>query len=238
MPPRKKTSASKITTVLTSIEEGKSIKDTSQSTNLEQLRSQVTQQINAIFDLLIKEINAVSELKKRSQEELALKERQNRQHEDEQSFNFLMAQRKKQAEFDEKLAHEKKMFEEMVRQKEEKLQLLKEDIDKREKELNDLKMQAEAFPQKLEKTLEETGRQLTAELKKDFDNERKLITQKYESDLKLRDQQISSLQTAIKQQEKEIASLRQEKTKAQDQMKEIAIAVVSSKETHLQTQTS
>lgn len=208
----------------------KSLKEVNQTTNYEHLRTQVNQQINSLFDLLIKEINALDNLKKKTQEELELQERQRKQQEQENNFTLLLTQRKKQAEFDEKLEKERKTFEEEKRKKEAEIKIQKEELDNKEKELENLNIQVESFPQKLEKATTDAKKQISAELKKDFDTEKKLLIQKYESDLKLLQQQITSLQTQIKQQEKEILSSKDEKTKAIEQVKELAVAVIKGKE--------
>ncbi|OGK38151.1 hypothetical protein A3F03_05140 [Candidatus Roizmanbacteria bacterium RIFCSPHIGHO2_12_FULL_41_11] len=238
MPARKKITTIAVSPTITASESKKTVKETNQISNLEQLKIQVAQQINALFDLLIKEVDTVEIIKKKTQEELELQKRQRKQEEEEQNFNILLTQKKKQAEFDEKLDKDKKAFTEYQRQKEEELTVQKESLDKQEKEYKELKNEVESFPQKLGKTIEETKKQITAELRKDFETENKLLTQKYESGVQLLEQQIVSLQTQIKQLDKESQSLKDEKTSAVEQVKEIAIAVVKGKEKDLQTQAS
>ena len=238
MPARKKITTIAVSPTITASESKKTVKETNQISNLEQLKIQVAQQINALFDLLIKEVDTVEIIKKNTQEELELQKRQRKQEEEEQNFNILLTQKKKQAEFDEKLDKDKKAFTEYQRQKEEELTVQKESLDKQEKEYKELKNEVESFPQKLGKTIEETKKQITAELRKDFETENKLLTQKYESGVQLLEQQIVSLQTQIKQLDKESQSLKDEKTSAVEQVKEIAIAVVKGKEKDLQTQAS
>ncbi len=121
-----------------------------------------------------------------------------------------------------KLEKEKKAFEENKQQKEKELKLLKENLDNKDNEFKQLKLQ-----------IEEVKKQTTTELKKDFDNEKKLMIQKYESDIKLLQQQINSLQQQVKQQEKEIEFLKDEKSKAMEQIKELAVAVIKGKEKDL-----
>ncbi|OGK40630.1 hypothetical protein A3A74_04300 [Candidatus Roizmanbacteria bacterium RIFCSPLOWO2_01_FULL_35_13] len=238
MPPRKKITATDVSTALPLSEPKKTVKETSQISNLEKLKMQVSQEINALFDLLIKEINVVEEIKKKTQEELELQKRQRKQEEEEQNFSLQLTQKKKQAEFDEKLEKEKKVFSEYQKQNEEEMATQKENLDSQVKEFKELKSQVESFPQKLEKAIEETKKQITGELKKDFETEKKLLIQKYESSLRLLEQQINSFQIQIKQLEKENQSLKEEKTNAIDQVKEIAVAVVKGKEKELQPQNS
>ena len=237
MPPRKKITTTEISTVLPSIDSKKTTKEVDQS-NLEQLRLQVSQQMNVLFDHLIKEINSVEVLKKKTQEELDLQKRQRKQEEEEQNFNLLLSQKKKQVEFDEGLKKEKKMFEEYQEQKEEELTTKREQLDSQEKEFKELKNQVDSFAQKLENAINDAKKQTTTELKKDFETEKKLLIQRYESGTKLLEQQISSFQIQIKQQDREMQSLKDEKTNAVEQVKEIAVAVVKGREKDLPTSTS
>lgn len=238
MPARKKIAATETPTVLPLSEPKKAVKETSQVSNLEKLKMQVSQEISGLFEILIKEISTVEDLKRKTQEEMELQKRQKKQEEEEQNFSLQLTQKKKQAEFDEKLEKERKAFAEYQREKEEQLTTQKENLNSQEKEYKDLKNQVEAFPQKLEKAIEETKKQIIGELKKDFETEKKLLTQKYESGLALLEQQLNSLQLQIKQLEKENQSLKDEKTNAIEQVKEIAVAVVKGKEKDLQPQNS
>lgn len=234
MPPRKKITTPGVSTIPSLSETNKAVKETSQILNLEKLKLQLFQQINDLFDILTKEIRTVEELKKKTQEEFELQKRQKKQEDEEQNFNLQLTQKKKQAEFDEKLDKERKAFAEYQRQKEEELTVEKENLDTKKKEFKDLQTQVEAFPQELEDEIGKTKRQITEELKKDFETEKKLFSQKYESDLVLLKQQINSLQTQIKQLEKENQSLKDEKIGAIEQVKQIAVAVVKGKEKELQ----
>ncbi len=237
MPPRKKITTTEISPALPLSDSKRAAKETNQS-NLEQLRSQVTQQINALFDTLIKEVNSVESTKKKTEEELELQKRLRKQEEEEQNFNLLLNQKKKQAEFDEELEKERKAFSDYQKEKQDAITIQKENLEKQEKEFKDLKSQVESFPQKLEKAIENTRRDLTTDLKKDFETEKKLLVQKYESGIQLFEQRINSLQIQIKQLERENQSLKDEKTNAVEQVKELAIAVVKGKEKEPQLQNS
>lgn len=208
-------------------------RENSQVAMLENLKRQSADQINLLFDRLINEINTLEDLKKKTMEELERQKRGQQQREEQENLTFLLAQRKKQAEFDEKLEKEKRVVAEDQSQKEEKLRLQKELLDKKEQELQDFKLQIESFPQKITKTVEETKKQTAAELKKDFDTEKKLLIQKYEADGKLLNQQVVNLLNQSKQLDKEIQSLKEEKIRAIEQVKELAVAVVRGKEKDL-----
>ena len=91
------------------------------------------------------------------------------------------------------------------------LRLKKETLEERETEYKGLKAKVEAFPSQLEKTIDEVKKQVSLELKKEHEGEKKFMNQKTEYDLKLLQQQINNFQQTVKQQEKEIISLKEEK---------------------------
>lgn len=205
-------------------------KQTSKISNAESLKVQSVERLSLAFDVLVKELNALEDLKRKTKEDLELEKRQFKQQAEQDNLTTLLSERKRRAEFDEKLEKEKKQFEESVRSKEVELKTKGEALDMRLAELEELKAQAESFPVKLGKAVEEAKKQISVELKKDFDNEKVLLTQKYQSELKLLEQQIASLQNQNKQQEKEMTMLRTEKTKAIEQIKDLAVAVIHGKE--------
>ena len=229
MPSRKK-AASDSVPMLDMPADKKVSEDENRMNALEQLKNRIGQEIGAIFDLLIKESNAIEELKRKTAEEIARQKREHKQEEEQKNLDYFLMDRKRRAEFDEKLEQERRTYDAEKNRKEEEFRSRKETLDGREEELRRLTKEVESFSENIEKTIEETRKQTTAELKKDFDMEKKLLVQKYESDLKLSAQQISSLQTQQKQQEKEIQSLKQEKIAAIEQLKELAVAVVRGKE--------
>lgn len=164
--------------------------------------------------------------KRTTEEQLELQRRQFKQEQNESNLNLVLNQRKLQAEFDEKLSKEKKTFEEESARKDEALKVQKENLDRVEAEQKNFKMEFDAFPEKLEKAVEVARKETATELKKDFDVEKKLLAQKNESDIKLLNQQIANLQTQLKQQDKEIQYLKEEKMKAMEQVKDMAVAMV------------
>ena len=227
MPPRKKittdVSAPEITTKKVS-----EVKN--QASSLETLRTQISKEINTVIDLLISQIAVFEQTKKQTQEEIETKEKQKRQIEVEQIFNTSMEQKKKQAEFEDKLNKEKKDFEGKKEMELNELKLKKETLEEKEAEYKELKTQVETFPAKLEKVADEAKKQISIELKKEHEGEKKFINQKIEYDLKLLQQQINNFQQLAKQQEKEIISLKEEKALMMQQMKELAVAVIKGKE--------
>jgi len=227
MPPRKKittnVSAPEITTKKVS-----EVKN--QTSSLETLRNQISKEINTVIDLLISQIAVFEQTKKQTQEEIETKEKQKKQIEMEQIFNTSMEQKKKQAEFEEKLQKERKDFEEKKEVELTELKLKKETLEQKETEYKELKAKVETFPSQLAKAIDEAKKQVSIELKKEHEGEKKFMNKKIEYDLKLLQQQISNFQQMVKQQEKEIISLKEEKALMMQQMKELAVAVIKGKE--------
>lgn len=230
MAPRKKAT---LNTLLTEVNSEKTPADTTKTSDLEIIRSQISKEINGVIDLLISQINALNETRKQTQEVLTQQEKQRKQIEEEGNFDKLMEQKKKQAEFDEKLSKEQKEFESEKESEIIELKQKKEMLDQKEKEYNELKLQVETFPTKLEKAVEEIKKQVTVELKRESESEKKFMIQKADFDLKLLQQQVNNLQTLVKQQEKEILSSKDEKNQAIEKVKELAVAIIKGKENPL-----
>lgn len=240
MPPRKKATVEptlpSFVSPSVSVEKTTAVKEkTNTKSALENLRVETIKEVNHFINQLITDIDQVENLKKQVLEETEIKKRQQKQTEEEQTFTFLMNQRKKKADFEEQLSKEQKTFAEMKQKTEQEFKTKKEELDQKMTEYKELKNQVAAFPQELQKSVNEVEKRTTTDLKKEFDTEKKLFLQKYESDLRLRDQHIISLQQSVKQQEKEIVTLKSETNKAMDQVKDLAVAVIKGKEKDLQS---
>jgi len=218
-----------IATEIAQKESPKATKDTHKLNVLDGLKTQSLERVAALFDALKKETMEFEEFKRITAEELERQKEQTERLEAEKQFDLLMSQRKKQAEFDEKLDREKKVFEQERVKKEEELKSQKELFTAKEKEFEQLKSEANLLPQKIEKLVDEARRETLIGAKKEFETEKKLLTQKYESDLKLLNQQIAMLQNLNKHYEKENALIKEEKTRAMEQFKELAVAAVRGK---------
>lgn len=240
MPPRKKATVEPTVPSFVSppisVEKITAVKEkTNTKSALENLRVETIKEVNHLINQLITDIDQVENLKKQVLEETEIKKRQQKQTEEEQTFTFLMNQRKKKADFEEQLSKEQKTFAEIKQKTEQEFKTKKEELDQKMTEYKELKNQVAAFPKELQKSVDEVEKRTTTDLKKEFDTEKKLFLQKYESDLRLRDQHIISLQQLVKQQEKEIVTLKSETNKAMDQVKDLAVAVIKGKEKDLQS---
>lgn len=234
MPARKKaiTSTSDVLSPLpvAQVAETKTQKENSNLVRLETLRGKIIQDADELIDLLVAEVRRADLYRQKIEEDEMLRMRKRKQEEEEQNFVLQFAQKKKLAEFEEKLANEQKTFEENKRRYEESLRVREAELAQKEKEYQEVKQEVALFAQKMEKATEEARNGVSAELKKDFENEKRFISQKYDAEMRLLQQQVKSLQQIIQQQEKEVQILREEKTKVIAQINDLAVAVVRGKE--------
>src|SRR3989344_5732657 len=155
--------------------------------------------------------------KKKMRKENETAQREWKQKEEQDNLTSLLTQKKKQAEFEERLQKERKTFEEETARKESELAARAEELKKQETELADLREKVSAFPNQMEKQIAEAVKQANAETKREFDFEKKMLQQKFDSDIRLLNQQLIATQNQIKTLEKENLSLKTEKNKAVDQ---------------------
>ena len=210
----------------------------SKAAALDVLKGQLSQRIAVVFDLLDKEVSEIEEQKKKMREEIETAQREWKQKEEQDNLTSLLTQKKRQAEFEEKLLKERKTFEEETARRESELAVRADELKKQETELAGLREKVGAFPNQLEKQTAEAVKQSDAETKREFDFEKKMLQQKFDSDIRLLNQQLIATQNQIKTLEKENLSLKTEKNKAVDQMKDLAVAVVRGKEENTPTQST
>lgn len=199
--------------------------------HLDSLRNSVMKEVSDIFASIVKAADDIELLRKKTAEDLQVKEEEGRRLKKEEDFNLEMQRRKRQAEFEEKLSAERRAFEEERVAKESELREREARIKALETEYNELKKEAALFEEKVEKIVDSAKKALTQELKREFDNEKRFIIQKYDAEAKLFTQQIKSLQEMLQQKNKDLDSLKAEKDRSAEQLRDIAVAVVRGKET-------
>lgn len=201
-----------------------------QTSVLETLRSSINDEINNIINVLIAQLTQFEHAKKKIENDFNEKAAAQKQNEELQSFNQMMELRKKQADFDEKITVRTKEFEELKESEMSKLNAGNAEFESKKAEFQNLKIQVATFPSQLEKAVEVAKKEIAADLKKEFESDKKLAMQKAEFDLRLAQQQISALQQSLRQQEKETESHKEEKEKLMKQISELAVAVIKGKE--------
>lgn len=197
---------------------------------LEALRININSEINNIINILVAQLNQFDETKKKIEVEFNEKLINQKKSEEMQNFNQMMELKKKLAEFEEKIQLKTKEFEEYKESEIIKLKLANEELDRKQEEYQNLKTQVNSFPSQLEKAVETAKKEISTELKKDFESDKKITTQKAEFEMKLLQQQVVALQQSLRQQEKEVESLKEEKERLMKQISELAVAVIKGKE--------
>lgn len=128
-----------------------------------------------------------------------------------------------QAELDQGKWEFQKDFDEKLRDLEEKERAFNETL----KEYEELKEKVSEIPAILEKEGIDKEKQAKEELTKEFANEKIILAQKYEFEKNLLGQKISDLEARLKTQYSEAESLRSQLSKAQEQIKEMAVAALN-----------
>lgn len=174
------------------------------------------------------------------------------QKEKEEEFGKEMATKRavwerEQKEFEENIKRERTRSEEeymyqkqlKVSRDEDQREEKKEETTRMVKELDDLRKRVGLFPTELEKAVKDAVNKAVTEVKRDSDVTAQLAKQQAESDTRLFQATIVSLEEIVKTQKTEIARLNSELASATRQVKEIAIAVAEGvKRTDASTSTS
>ena len=197
---------------------------------LEKLKSSIGEEASEVFGALHAAVEDVEFLRKKAAEDIQAREEEWRRSREENGFSVALEHRKKQAEFEEKLADARRKFEEEKNNKEAELKVREENIQKTETEFSRLKKEVELFEGRTGKAVEDARKQTSQDLKKELDNEKRFLIQKYDAEIKLLQQQIKSMQIALEQRDKDLSLVKEEKDKAADQLRDIAVAVVRGKE--------
>ncbi len=197
--------------------ESKKFSELRQAIELLKKKLEVAYNIQIAADTL-ENLISQHETKKRELElEIENKKRDQQRELEEYEYN---AKLKRQREQD--------LYEEEVKAKNKQLEERELNIKNQEQELNKLKLEVEAFPQKLNHEAEQKEKELAAKLQSDFKIEKEMIKKDWESNKKLLEIQNQNLEDIIKKQNSEITLLRQEAERANKKAQEMAIKIIES----------
>jgi hypothetical protein len=182
-------------------------------------------------ELKIQKINRDKEVKlweeKRKESEDLLKKQRTRE-EEEYNYNLLLARKKdqdlyeqKKAKLDKELTEKKVSFENEINSREQV-------VARAENELAELRLKAEQFPAGLEKAVQAAIKETTASLEKEHKYDKQLILKDHEGEMKLKNQQIESLQARIKDLEVQVKQAYSKAENAENNTKEITIKAIQS----------
>jgi hypothetical protein len=179
-----------------------------------------TQKLNRDKDLKLWE-------EKRKEAEELLKKQRSRE-EEEYNYNLQLARKKDQDQYEQKkaklekdLAVKKETFENEINTREQTVAVA-------EKELTELRLKAEKFPSELEKAVQAAIKETTAHLEKEHKYDKQLVLKDHEGEVKLKIQQIESLQARIKDLEVQLKQAYSKAENAENNSKEITIKAIQS----------
>jgi hypothetical protein len=164
---------------------------------------------------------------KRKEAEESLKKQRSRE-EEEYQYNLKLARKKdqdlyeqKKAALDKELAEKRESFESEITAREQTVAVA-------EKELAKLRSDAEEFPEELEKAVQDSLKETTAQLEKDHKFEKQLLLKDHDGEMKLKNQQIDSLLAKIMDLEIQLKQAYSKADNAENNTKEITLKAIQS----------
>ena len=173
-------------------------------------------------------IKEKEEFEKQTKEQKIIKEKERKREEEEYAYN-LNLKRKKEQDFYEQ---QKQMMEREVAENkasfEKEMNEREQNIVAKENELSELRDKVTRFPQELDKTLKQAVKDNSEKLLQQFEIEKKLLLKETETEIKLKDQAIQTLELKVKELENSIKQLSLKSETAEKTVKDIAIKAIES----------
>jgi hypothetical protein len=173
-------------------------------------------------------IKEKDEFEKQTKEQKLIKEKERKREEEEYAYN-LNLKRKKEQDFYEQ---QKQMMEREVAENkasfEKEMNEREQNIVAKENELSELRDKVTRFPQELDKTLKQAVKDNSEKLLQQFEIEKKLLLKETETEIKLKDQAIQTLELKVKELENSIKQLSLKSETAEKTVKDIAIKAIES----------
>ncbi|PIR43437.1 hypothetical protein COV24_02760 [candidate division WWE3 bacterium CG10_big_fil_rev_8_21_14_0_10_32_10] len=116
------------------------------------------------------------------------------------------------------------------KQKMKNLENKEKELEEKLKEYEKFKAEKDNFPKEIENEVSKALKINKDILQKDFETERKMLVQQNDSEQKLLKQRILDLETRLKDQKLETDTLRKELSKAREQIEQLAVAALRTKE--------
>ncbi len=164
---------------------------------------------------------------KRKEAEESLKKQRTRE-EEEYLYNLKLARKKDQDQYEQKKASLEKELTEKKIAFETEINSREQLVAAAESELNELRSKSEKFPSEMEKAIQASIKETTARLDKDYKFEKQFILKDHEGEVKLKNQQIESLQARIKDLEIQVKQAYSKAENAENNTKEITIKAIQS----------
>ncbi len=199
------------------IAESKKFSEFQQAVELSKKNLEIAYNIQIAADTLGNLISEHENKKRELEMEIENKKRDWQREQEEYEYNAKL-----------KRQREQNLYEDEMKEKNKQLEERELNIKNQEQEFNNLKMEAENFPKKLNQELEQKEKELAAKLKAEFKIEMEMVKKDWELNKKLLEIQNQNLEDIIKKQNSEIIILRQEAEKANKKSQEMAVKVIES----------
>lgn len=164
---------------------------------------------------------------KRKEAEESLKKQRTRE-EEEYQYNQQLARKKDKDQYEQKNS----LLDKEITQKREafetEINAREQSVAAAENELAILRTKAQSFPAELEKAVQTSIKETTDRLEKEHKYEKQLLLKDHEGELKLRNQQVESLQAKIKDLESQIKQAYAKAENAENNSKEITLKAIQS----------
>lgn len=163
------------------------------------------------------------------------KQRKREKEEFEYSFNREKELKKQQLndeieKLNKQLQDRREAFEKEVAQRESDLQFRENQVAEREKVLDGLQAEVDAFPAELEKRVLQAVRETTEKLKNEAKKNEEILIKGYEGEKNVLTTKIQSLEKLVADQQKQIEMLSRQMDNVYGKVQEIAMKAVSGKE--------
>ncbi|MCD6090433.1 MAG: hypothetical protein J7J72_02935 [Bacteroidales bacterium] len=192
---------------------------------MSEARNKFDEEIKTTKELWAKEIEkSENDLKDKKAENAKIRKRE----EEEYEYKLALNRKKEEDGFQEKKALAEKQMSEKQEAFDKSIAERETNIAAAEKELEELKKQVESFPAELSKSVKTAEDTLNEKLSVQYNFEKQLAKQQIDSDLKLKEQIIVSLQSRIKELEASVKELNSKTTNAESSVKDIALKAIES----------
>jgi hypothetical protein len=149
-----------------------------------------------------------------------------KREEEEYAYNLKIRRQKEQDEYDSKKLQLEKELVDKTAQFEQEVSSRELNLKNAEIELAELQKNSAEFPAKLENALKNKESEITKQLKVKYDFDIQLMEKQNESDTRLKDQIIASLQEKIKEQQAQLKEYADKANRAEANVKDIAVKAI------------
>ncbi|MBF0557133.1 MAG: hypothetical protein HQK96_21680 [Nitrospirae bacterium] len=167
-----------------------------------------------------------AEYESTAKEKDALSKKEKQRAEEEYNYNFQLKKKKESDEYEAKKTSQEKELQEKREAFDRETVERESVLAAKEKEYNELKAKAVAFPSELEKAVKDTEKAVLSGLEIKYKHEAALLSKEIEGERKLNKQMVASLEAKIKEQDEMIRQLTQRTSEAGLQVRDIAVKAI------------